>query len=95
MHREQIQQELTVLLKPFTRSMASDFVVTEASSLSRDLNVNSVDLVDLVLEIEERFEVQVPDSALQQFDTVGQFVDFLSAAPVSRRDSQNSAAATG
>ena len=84
MTRNQIQQELLVLLKPFTRSISTDFVVTESASLSSDLNINSVDLVDMVLEIEERFDVQVPDSAIQEFETVGQVVDFLQGAAPSQ-----------
>jgi acyl carrier protein len=77
MTRNQIQEKLAILLKPYNRSIDAGFAATDSASLANDLNINSVDLVDMVLEIEQEFDVLVPDSAIQEFETVGQVVDFL------------------
>lgn len=79
MNRQQIIAQFLDLLKPFTRKLPPGFQVTDPLSLSTDLNVDSADLVDLVLQIEERFEVEVPDSAITELKTVGQVIDLLEA----------------
>jgi acyl carrier protein len=79
MGRNQIRAQVFDLLKPFTRRLSAGHVVAEADALTTDLAVDSADLVDLVLEMEERFHIQVPDSALQELITVGQVIDLVEA----------------
>ena len=75
--RDQLKEQIIALLKPFTRRLPSNFVVKEEASLSKDLNINSADLVDLILEVESCFNIQVPDSTLPDLTTVGQIIDFV------------------
>ncbi len=42
-----------------------------------DLGVDSLDLVDIVMDIEDEFELEVPDDALERFTTVGDVVAFV------------------
>ena len=77
MDRAQLRAQLTALLEPFTRNLPEGCVIPDTASLRDDLNVNSADLVDLVLEIEAHFGLEVPDSAMDAFDTPGRILDFL------------------
>jgi acyl carrier protein len=47
------------------------------ASLSRDLRFDTVDLVDIILELERKFHILVPDEV--PFNTVGDFVRYVSA----------------
>jgi len=69
--------QLLTLLKPFTRRLPPEFVVTDSHLLSSDLNIDSADLVDLVLKMEECFDIQIPDSAIGELKSVGQVVSLL------------------
>ncbi len=60
----------------------SDKVVREASFES-DLEVDSLTMVEVVVACEERFGVRIPDEALENLRTVGDAVDFITAAGVS------------
>ena len=51
--------------------------VTMEASLADDLNADSLDLVDLVMSVEDEFEVEVPDDAIEGIKTVGDIVNYI------------------
>jgi acyl carrier protein len=51
--------------------------VTMEAELSGDLGINSLELAELVLACEEKFNVVIEDDDLQQFNTVGDVVNYL------------------
>lgn len=53
--------------------------VTEDANLFDDLGLDSIDLMTVVMAIEERFEIEVPDEDLEDVTTIGQAADLLSA----------------
>jgi acyl carrier protein len=59
-------------------SVDSD-VVTENARFKEDLDADSLDLVELVMGLEERFDFQVPEEDLEGVTTVGQAVDLVLA----------------
>ena len=56
--------------------VGADAVVEEAS-FKNDLDADSLDLVELVMALEERFEVTIPEEELGDITTVGQAVDVV------------------
>jgi acyl carrier protein len=59
-------------------SVDSDAVVEEAR-FKEDLDADSLDLVELVMGLEERFDISVPEEDLESVGTVGQAVDLVLA----------------
>ena len=53
--------------------------ITEAARFKEDLDADSLDLVELVMGLEERFDVEVPEDDLEGVTTVGQAVDLMMA----------------
>lgn len=53
--------------------------VSEASSFQEDLNADSLDLVELIMEMEDRFKTKIPDEEAEKIRTVGQAVDYVLA----------------
>lgn len=51
--------------------------VTQEASFIDDLNADSLDLVELIMEIEEKFGIQVPDDAAERIKTVGDAVSYI------------------
>lgn len=51
--------------------------VTLEASLSDDLGADSLDAVELIMAIEDEFEIKVSDEVAQGFKTVGQIVTFI------------------
>jgi len=56
--------------------VSEDKVVPEAS-FGDDLDADSLDLVELVMALEEEFDIEVPVSDLENVKTVGQAFDLV------------------
>jgi acyl carrier protein len=54
-------------------------VVVEGARFKEDLDADSLDLVELVMGLEERFDISVPEEDLENVGTVGQAVDLVMA----------------
>lgn len=51
--------------------------ITLDAHLTNDLGINSLELADLVLLCEEKFNIEIDDSDLGKLDTVGDVVSYL------------------
>ena len=51
-------------------------ILTEAR-LYEDLSLESLDVTELILEVEERFAVEIPEAAVEKMRTVGDILTFL------------------
>lgn len=51
--------------------------VTKDTSFINDLGADSLDTVELVMEFEEEFEIQIPDEDAEKIQTVGAAVDYI------------------
>lgn len=51
--------------------------VTEAASFIDDLGADSLDTVELVMALEEGFEVEVPDEDAEKLTTVGAAIKYI------------------
>lgn len=51
--------------------------ITLESNLTEDLGIDSLDLIDLVMSIEDEFNVEVPDTEFENIKTVGDAVKFI------------------
>ncbi len=52
--------------------------ITPSAELVNDLGINSLELADLVLLCEEKFDVEIRDEDIPSFVTVGDIVEYLS-----------------
>jgi acyl carrier protein len=53
--------------------------VTPEASFVEDLGADSLDTVELVMELEEEFDINIPDDAAEKIQTVGQAVEYIEA----------------
>ena len=51
--------------------------ITPETSFVNDLGADSLDTVELVMELEEEFDINIPDDAAEKIQTVGQAIDFI------------------
>jgi len=54
--------------------------ISRETSFVVDLNADSLDTVELVMEFEDEFETSIPDEQAEKIKTVGQAIDFIKQA---------------
>lgn len=55
-------------------------IINPDSELTNDLGINSLELADLILYCEEKYDVEIDDDAIQSFISVNDVVKYLSDA---------------
>lgn len=58
---------------------ADEAAVTMEASIQDDLGADSLDIADIVMSIEEEFEIEVPDDKLQDIKLVSDIVKHIEA----------------
>ncbi len=72
------------MFEKIRRIIASELMIEECdinlnSSIRDDLGADSLALVDLVMALEEEFDLEIPDEALESVKTIQDIVNYLEA----------------
>ena len=54
-----------------------DEAVTVETSFIDDLGADSLDIVELIMALEEEFDLQIPDSEAEKIATVGDVIEYI------------------
>ena len=54
--------------------------ITRETSFTNDLNADSLDIVELLMEFEQQLGTKIPDDQAEKIHTVGQAIDFIKAS---------------
>lgn len=61
--------------------------IKRETSFVNDLNADSLDTVELVMEFEDAFEMSIPDEDAEKIQTVGQAIDYIAKALSATKES--------
>ncbi|KAJ1650098.1 mitochondrial acyl carrier protein [Dispira simplex] len=73
--REKVEERVLEVLKDFDKVPQDK--LTPKSDFAKDLGLDSLDIVEVVMAIEEEFTVEIPDKDADEIRTVGQAVDYI------------------
>jgi len=59
---------------------ADKATISRSTSFVDDLNADSLDTVELVMEFEDEFETSIPDEQAEKIKTVGQAIEYIKQA---------------
>lgn len=51
--------------------------VTESTSFKEDLGIDSLDLFELVMAMEEEFDIEIPSEELEKMSTAGDVIEYI------------------
>lgn len=79
MSREEIFAKVVEIISPFAKDQEALENVSEDTDILQDLKVNSARLVDIILDFEDEFDIEVEDEDADAVNTVGDAVELIQA----------------
>lgn len=77
MTKEELIAKLKLIIKPYTTNTKAYENLTEETDFINDLNINSANLVDIVLDIEETFDVVIDNTDMERMLDVKAAVEII------------------
>jgi len=74
-NREKVRAEVVEIIS--NRLGVGKEQITDQTTFQEDLGADSLDVVELVMELEEKFKIQIPDEEAEKIKTVGAAVDYV------------------
>ena len=75
MSRVEILQKMQLVIQE--QMGKEDIVLTEATKLN-DLGVDSIELMEFIINLEDEFSLEISDNTIDQMDKVSDLLDYLS-----------------
>ena len=79
MTRDEIFAKVVEIIRPFVKNQEALESVNDDTNILKDLKVNSARLVDIILDFEDAFDIEVEDEDADAVNTVGDAVELIAA----------------
>ncbi|CAM3524115.1 acyl carrier protein [Flavobacterium gelidilacus] len=66
MNKQEIIERLKPIVKPFVKDEEAFNGINEKTHFITDLNINSANLVDIVLDVEEAFDIEIDNESMEK-----------------------------
>ncbi len=77
MDKDTITEKLKKLVKPYVPPGKQLNNVNENTDLIKDLEINSINLIDVILDIELEFGIEIDNGSMEKMTTVGSAIDII------------------
>jgi len=78
MEKSEIRQR--VVEAPSNHLMIEEGGIKDSDDLQKDLGADSLDAVEIIMSLEDEFDIEIPNDEAERQTTVGQVVDFIEKA---------------
>ena len=79
MIQEQILEKLKAIVKPFVKNQEAFENLTENTDFITDLQINSANLVDIVLDTEEIFDIEIDNLSMEKMVTIKAALEIINS----------------
>ena len=77
MNREEIITELKNLIQPYVKNIEALESLSENTDFINDLKINSANLIDVILDIEEKFDIEIDNDSMEKMMDVKSALDSI------------------
>jgi acyl carrier protein len=79
MEKTIVIEKLRAIVKPYVQNHEAFDSMNEQTDLLKDLKINSAHLVDIILDTEEAFDIEIDDDSAERMLTVKDAVEIISS----------------
>ncbi len=76
MTEPEITAEICTLLQPFN---SKGIALTQATDIPAELNIDSVGVLDFIMDVEDKFDIEIPMNVVAETHTIGDLVKVVQA----------------
>ena len=80
MNKDEISSRIIDVVKAFDKTTASANI-TNDTHFAKDLGLDSLDTVELLVAIEEEFDIEIPDKVADEIKSVKEAVNYIESNP--------------
>ncbi|GAB4054799.1 acyl carrier protein [Spirosoma litoris] len=75
--KDELIETLKKIVKPYVQDEQAFEHVTEDTDFIKDLKINSANLVDIALDVEEAYDIEIDNESMEQMLTVGSAIEII------------------
>lgn len=79
MNTTEIIEKLKIIVKPYIKNQEAYDMLTESTDFINDLQINSANLVDVILDIEEEFDIVIDNQSMERMLDVKATIEIIEA----------------
>ena len=77
MDRKAILEELKKVLSPYMVNKEMLIAVNDDTDLTKDLKINSANLIDIIIDAENKYDIEIDMDSAEKIHTVGTCIDVI------------------
>ena len=77
MNKEELIEKLKSIVEPYVQDQDAYQNLTEQTDFINDLKINSANLVDIVLDVEDTFDIEIDNESMEKMLTVANAVEII------------------
>jgi acyl carrier protein len=77
MDKQETIEKLKIIIKPYIKNQEAFDTLTEDTDFITDLQINSANLVDVILDIEEQFNIEIDNASMERMLDVKSALDII------------------
>lgn len=75
--KDELITTLKKIVKPYVQDEQAFEAVDENTDFTKDLKINSANLVDIALDVEEEYDIEIDNASMERMLTVGSAIDII------------------
>lgn len=77
MNKQETIEQLKAIIKPYIQNQEAFDVLTENTDFINDLRINSANLVDVILDIEEKYKIVIDNESMERMLDVKSAIEII------------------
>lgn len=77
MQKEDLLERLRIIVMPYAKNKKAMQNLNEQMDFIQDLEINSANLIDIILDIEESFDIEINNEAMEKMLTIQAAIDVI------------------